>query len=271
MINDCRKSGLLPVDFTAADESRRVEGLQGYIDTTTPEDEAENIVEGIWGSVYSYNPIDFWDGKPFYVEMVVEKIDLKSIFEPVCRHYHVPITNAKGWADINSRAGMMRRFARHEAAGRECVLLMCNVHDPGGLSISNTMLSNLTDLSEAVGWNPSALIIDRFGLNADFIEDHNLSWIDNLETSSGKRLDDPRHKDHRKSYVQSYLKKYGARKCEANALVVDIKAGRELCQQAIEAYITADDISDYDRQTHERRELVAAALPEALKAAADEL
>jgi hypothetical protein len=95
----------------------------------------------------------------------------------------------------------------------------------------------MEELSDAVGWSPTDLVVDRFGLNLDFIEANGLSWIDNLETSSGGRLDDPRHADHRKPYVQSYLAQFGARKLEANALVVRPTEGRELCRQAILKYV----------------------------------
>jgi hypothetical protein len=71
--------------------------------------------------------------------------------------------------------------------------------------------------------------IERFGLNADFIDANNLTWIDNLETSSGRRLDGDRHPDHYKPYVQDYLRRFGAKKSEANALVVAPEAGRRLC------------------------------------------
>ena len=87
----------------------------------------------------------------------------------------------------------MHRFEEMEDAGKQCVLLYCGDHDPGGLAISDFLQSNFEDLSDAVGWFPDNLIIDRFGLNYDFIEENNLTWIDNLETSSGGRLDDPRH------------------------------------------------------------------------------
>ncbi|EFM62192.1 terminase large subunit / phage terminase [Brucella sp. NF 2653] len=136
--------------------------------------------------------------------MAVEKIDLKSLFAPVCAEYRVPLANMRGSSDINSRAAMMRRFAKHEAEGRQCVLLYAGDHDPAGLRISDFLHKNLADLSNAVGWNPERLIIDRFGLNADFIHRHGLTWIDNLETGSGGKLDDPRHPDHRKAYVQDY-------------------------------------------------------------------
>src|SRR6202022_3389313 len=186
-----------------------------------------------------------WDDQEFYIELVVEKVDLKSLFGPIASWFHVPITNIAGWCDINCRAGMMRRFAEHERAGRQCILLYCGDHDPGGLHISDFVRANLADLTNAVGWHPEDLIIDRFGLNADFIERYGLTWVGNLETSSGKSLADPRHPDHRKIYVQDYLRKFGARKVEANALVVRPKEGRMLCQEAILRYLPADAVSRY--------------------------
>jgi hypothetical protein len=41
---------------------------------------------------------------------------------------------------------------------------------------------------------------------------------------------DPRHTDHGKAYVQDYFRRYGARKVEANALVVAPELGRDLCR-----------------------------------------
>jgi hypothetical protein len=99
-------------------------------------------------------------------------------------------------------------FKRHEAEGRQDVLLNCCDHDPGGLNISEFLRSNLNDLARAVNWRPNKLIIERFGLNYDFIEAQRLTWIDNL------------HPDHNKPYVENYLKQFGARKVEANALVL---------------------------------------------------
>jgi hypothetical protein len=84
------------------------------------------------------------------------------------------------------------------------------------------------------------LIIDRFGLNKDFIDELGLTWIDNLETSSGKSLADPSHHDHNQDYVQNYIKQFGARKCEANALVVRPAEGRALCRAAITKYVAED-------------------------------
>ena len=257
VINDCRKSGLLPLDITAVDKNRVAEGVQ-WISSGTPEYIAQEAVDSIELEAYRYVPEAFWERQNCYIEMAVEKIDLKTLFEPVCREYHIPLTNSRGWADIHSRAAMMERFAEWEGKGKDCILLYCGDHDPGGLNISESIQNNLQDLEDAIGWAPWGLNIDRFGLNYDFIQANKLSWVDNLETSSGDRLDSPMHRDHRKPYVQSYIREFGVRKCEANALVTRPKAGRQLCRDAILKYIdedTAEEYSDYiDEQQEEVRE-----------------
>jgi hypothetical protein len=93
-------------------------------------------------------------------------------------------------------------------------------------------------LARAVGWSPDNLIIERFGLDYDFIEREGLTWIENLATSKGEYpLDHKRHPDHHKPYVQDYLRKYGVRKVESDALLKRPEAGRELCRKAILKYV----------------------------------
>jgi hypothetical protein len=148
----------------------------------------------------------------------------------------------------------MRRFAYWERRGKQCVLLHCGDHDPGGLQISEFLRSNLNDLKETVGWSPDNLHIDRFGLNYDFIQRHRLTWIDNLITGSGGDLADENHPDHEKPYVKNYLDKFGARKVEANALVVRPQAGRKLCRDAILRYVPQTAITEFEQQLDLRQE-----------------
>ena len=254
LITDCRKTGDLPLDICAEDNSRETIGLQGDLNDPDVEAEAASWIDYVRDHAHqTYTPFSFWDDLNVYVEVAVEKLDLRNLFESVCAEFYVPNTNFKGWSDLNSRAAMMRRFKQHEAAGRQCVLLLCNDHDPGGLHISESMRSNLGDLSAPVGWSPDDLIIERFGLNLDFIEANNLTWIDNLETSSGGRLDDPRHPDHDKRYVQDYIAAFGVRKCEANALVVAPEIGRQLCRDAILRHVSADAPRRYQRRLQTAR------------------
>jgi len=148
---------------------------------------------------------------------------------------------------------MMRERA---AEGQRCVLLYCGDHDPAGLNISKSLRKNLAELLTHREWLElmDHLTIDRFGLNADFIAEHHLTWIDNLKTGSGGDLADPRHKDHRCDYVQSYIARYGARKVEANALVVRPDAGRKLCRDTILKYLSANAPDSYREALEEHRE-----------------
>jgi hypothetical protein len=261
-ITDCRKSGDLPLDICAEDASRETIGVE-QIDSKDVPDKAESLINRLRNHAHEqYMPISFWDYLDVYIEVATEKLSLRNLFEPVCREFHVPITNLKGWSDLNARAAMMRRFAYWAARGTKCVLLLCGDHDPGGLQITETMRKNLEDLSRAVGWSPENLVINRFGLNAPFIDRHGLTWIDNLETSSGGRLDDPDHADHGKQYVQQYIEQFGVRKCEANALVVVPDVGRQLCRDAILRHVPAAAVERYERKLDGLRQQLREALRE---------
>ena len=132
-------------------------------------------------------PISLWDELDVYIEVATEKLDLRNLFEPVCHELHVPITNFKGWSDLNARAAMMRRFAYWARRGKKCVLLLCGDHDPGGLHITEKMLKNLKTSPGRSAGRACESSHHSIWLNADFIDENGLTWIDNLETSSGGR------------------------------------------------------------------------------------
>jgi hypothetical protein len=263
LITECRKNGLLPYDFVTEDERRAADGVEA-IDYENPDDEVDHAIDELLHRHEGYRPFSFWDGVDTYVEMAVEKVDLKSLFEPICLEHHVRIKNCAGWSDVNSRCTMMLRFKAMEEQGKQCVLLYCGDFDPGGLNISNFIRKNFEDLSEAVGgWRPDKLIIERFGLNLDFINKHKLTWIDNLVTGSGGRLDDPSHRDHNKPYAQNYLRQYCSkdasgnwqgRKVEANALVTRAAAAHQLCREALAKHIDEDALAAYEAELAKRRE-----------------
>jgi hypothetical protein len=239
---------MLPIDIASVDESRGF-GCIESLDNNTAEEEAEFWVDYVLNDVGNdYTPYSFWESQECYCQMLVEKIDLRKLFEPICNKLKIPIANAKGWPDIHMRAAMMQRYKFWEGKGKRPVLLYCGDFDPVGLQISDSYRNMFTDISGAVGWHPDSLIIDRFGLNYDFIQSAGLSWIENLitgNTNEEKDLADPRHKDHNKPHVQDYIKAYGARKVEANAIVVVPEMGRKLCREAIEKYVSEDAPDEY--------------------------
>jgi hypothetical protein len=241
LIAECRRQRLLPMDIVAEDGARSFDNLE-EIDDLMPEEKAGVIVRSLAHRHSYYTPISFWEDQDVYLEMLVEKVDLKSLFGPSCSRFCIPIANARGWSDLNTRWAMLERIRYWADCGKRCVILYCGDHDPAGLNISSSLRQNLAELlshSEWLGLMPH-LTVDRFGLNYDFIQAQGLTWIDNLETGSGRSLADPKHPDHRKPYVQDYLARFGERKCEANALVVRPDAGRQLCREAILKYLSED-------------------------------
>jgi len=263
LINDCRKDGHLPLDICSEDDRRVAEHLEKL--DADPKARAQQLLNYVNSADQYYHPHSFWQTQDTYVEMVVEKVDLKSLFSVVCEPFHIALTNNAGWGDLNSRAAMMKRFADWEAQGKRCVLLYCGDHDPGGLHISDLIRSNMADLSRAVGWSPDNLVIDRFGLNVGFINRHRLTWIDNLDTSKGGSLEDRNHIDHYKPYMQNYIKQFGKRKVEANALVSRPEAGRKLCRDAILKYLPAVAPNKYQATLQLPRRKLRAELKRQLK------
>jgi hypothetical protein len=240
-INNARKRGYLPVDFIAEEDARAFSGVEHPSDRSLKSIVSWMLDDVLTGHRY-YTP-DWWEGEEYYIQVVVEKIDLKSLFEPVCRDFHIPIANAKGWQSVLQRAEYAKRFKEAEDKGLKCVLLYCGDHDPDGTRISDTLRKNLEDVKDIVwsngteGYDPSDLIIDRFGLNYDFIRQNRLTWIDNLITGSGKDLNDPKHPNFKLPYLVNYKKQYGVRKCEANAIVVIPNEARELMRETIINYL----------------------------------
>lgn len=245
-INECRKLGVLPIDFVAQDESRSFDGVE--IPTTEdPITYFKRLMQGAYHAE-NYYTCDWWDGEEYYLQMLVEKIDLKSLFETICQEYHIPIATGRGWSDILQRAEMARRFKQAEERGLKCVLLYCGDFDPYGNAISDTLLKNLFDIYGGTRYDPTKLKVERFGLNFDFIEENNLTWIDNLESGSGKNM---ALMDNR--IIRDYIEQYGERKCEANALIVVPDAARNLCRESIEEWVDEDALGRFEEKEEQVR------------------
>jgi len=243
-IDEARKRGFLPLYFTAEDEMRGVSNIE------KPTETIDEFIEGWFDSFidcWMRYDISFWKDQTYYIEMLVEKLDIKELNKNVCAKYHIPIATGRGWADISQRGKMMERFRNAQENGLRPILLYEGDFDPPGLKISDQLRKNLFDIADAVGWQPTDdnLIIERFGLNYNFIEENNLSWINNLITSSGKDIGSSNHIYYDAWNVAEYIEKYGKRKCELNSLVTRPKAGRQLCEDAIKKYLGDDALSKF--------------------------
>jgi len=246
-INTCRKEGILPVNFVAEEDARAFAGVETPSGETIKELLARMLDDVLHG--YRHYSPDWMEGEHYYIQVLVEKIDLKTLYTPVCRDYRIPIANGKGWQSVLQRAEYARRFQEAERQGLKCVLLYVGDFDPDGLRISTAMMDNLEQIKDVVwadgvnGYDPKNLIIERVALNYDFILQQNYTWIDNLVTSSKKKpgkaqsLADPKHNNYKLPYVQDYLQKYGARKCESNVMITTPAIARQLLRTAIEKYL----------------------------------
>lgn len=251
-INRCRKEGLLPVDFVAEEAARAFAGVEEP-SAGTVEDTLKWMLRDVMDGSKYFTP-DWWEDEEYYIQILVEKIDLKTLFAPVCKKFKIPIANAKGWSSILQRAEYARRFKEAENAGLKCVLLYCGDHDPDGLRISDTIRKNLYDLQN-ISWNdgeegydPGNLTIERFGLNYDFIIANHYTWIDNLITGSGMNLASTAHKNNKLPYVKQYLNDIGERKCEANAIVTTPDKAKELITNEIERWLGDDALARFERK-----------------------
>lgn len=109
LINKCRETGLLPMDICAEDGARSYDHVEN-LDHDDPEIFLKEMALATRELMESYTPVSFWEDKPFYIQMWTEKIDLKSLFSPVCEEFRIPLANCRGWYDMHMRAAVMRRF-----------------------------------------------------------------------------------------------------------------------------------------------------------------
>lgn len=250
VINECRVKGILPIDFVAIDSNRSFY----FVDNIDYQEPAEYLIEWIdyvKDLEIHKKDFEFWESQEYYIQMMVEKIDVVNLYKPTCKKYHIPIANGRGWSDKNSRWILSQRFKYWESKGKKCVLLYVADHDPVGLLIANKFKKNIADLINCVdlkgntGWNPENLIVDRFAMTEEFITQNNITWIDNLTSAKGlppnKKLD----------YIKDYIASYGERKVEANVLIVIEKEAIELLENTITGYIGKTPFDEYNKAVKE--------------------
>jgi hypothetical protein len=263
-INTCRKEGVLPVDFVAEEDARAFTGVE----TPSGETIKELLRRMLYDVLHGYNHFapDWMEGESYYIQVLVEKVDLKTMFAPVCKDYRIPIANAKGWSSVLQRAEYAQRFQEAEMQGLQCVLLYVGDLDPDGLRISDAIRQNLQQISDvkwsngAGGYDPEDLIIERVGLNYDFVIKNNYSWIDNLITGRGKNLADPGHDNFNYPYIQDYLSTIGERKCESNVMITTPDIARQLLRTAIEKYLGVHAVTRFQAKRQRIQDLYQAEL-----------
>lgn len=139
LINECRKNGMLPVDIVSQNERTGTDGIE-RLAWDNVDGQCDALEKNLILAPYSYCPISFWNDQQYYVEMAVEKSDLKSLFLPTCLRWHVSITNLAGWSDLLSRSNMLVRMYNQSMEGRTPVLLY---HQGVGFNLAGTKPMNV--------------------------------------------------------------------------------------------------------------------------------
>jgi hypothetical protein len=240
---DRRKEGLIPFSLVGADTTRQLTGKDIYDQEATPREYINSQLRASLEQAAMYWPSSYWKHQHYYPIVWSEKLDVLKLFKPelpdAIRRFA-----GKGQTDINSRVAVIEECQWAKQHGLEPVILYVGDHDPSGIKISDGIADNLRQIAEVMDWEwELEEMVDnerivRFGLNADFINLNNLLWIDGLETSRDEAkgtndLANPKHPDHEKDYVQSYLLEFGARKCESNALIAKPEAARYLISNVL--------------------------------------
>ena len=259
-IQKCRLLGFLQPGFILEEEGHEVErqkdDSQSVEDYTNGQyEDYQNAGEYFKESWRFYDGVSFWDMQGCYIQILVEKVELKSLFRKICKKYRIPIANLRGWGSMEQKAVMAEKFREMEQEGKKPVLLTCGDFDPAGLCISAVLKKQFKEYELFTGWNPDNLQVERIGLDYDFIQENKLTWIDNLISASKKDISNPKHEFYINNVygVRDYIAKYGARKCEANAVVIVPELGRKMLQDSIDDFLGADAYSKYETIIYERK------------------
>lgn len=260
---DRRKEGLIPFELVADDTTRKLEGHDTYDGEGTPREYISRQLREALKQAAMYWPASYWKTQTYFPILWAEKQDLVKLFEPelpaAVRRFA-----SKGQPDVNSRVKLIKDFKWAEDNGLKPVILYCGDHDPMGLQISNNIAENLRELAGVLGWSESLEWMEsdgrivRFGLNAEFIENADLLWIDGLETSSGDDLARKGHKHHKFDYVQKYLEEFGERKVEANALIANPTAARALIREELWRWLSHAGAEQWKSENEEASKDAAA-------------
>jgi hypothetical protein len=85
LITECRKNGRLPLNFWRDDDSSRDFRNIEHLHDPDPDLQAQRVMDYVERAHKTYEPVSFWDYQNSYVQLLVEKVGLKNLFDPVLR------------------------------------------------------------------------------------------------------------------------------------------------------------------------------------------
>ena len=173
---------------------------------------------------------DLLQSQDKFIEICVEKDALSSIFTRAAGPYGVSVLPAKGFNSV-SALNEYRDRVKHWGAGKKPVLLYFGDFDPSGMAMLEAMQTTLKDEMDLPG-----VEYKRVALLEKDIADYNLPY-------------DPDAIKKKDSRTKEFVKKYGPKAVELDALPPDVLTDR--IKKAIEAEL---DMGAFDKEVEKHLE-----------------
>lgn len=86
---------------------------------------------------------DLQQSQPNHIEIVAEKLTVRSIVESVAGRYSIPVTIGRGYCSIDPRRALAQRF--HRSGREKLVVLLVSDFDPDGEQIAQSFARSMRD------------------------------------------------------------------------------------------------------------------------------
>lgn len=139
-MDKARWDDLIEMDYFV-DRERDTEG-ETKNEHIEVEDAIEEGKENIKAWMNFYN-LERWSNQPYYVEVLIEKKALQSVFEKPCRRMDVALSACKGYPSLTFLHDVKERIDAAVTNDHEVVLLYFGDYDPSGEDIPRSIEDNL--------------------------------------------------------------------------------------------------------------------------------
>jgi hypothetical protein len=262
-ITNWRLWGLMPIEWVSEDESRSIQRDYYSLinnDITAQDAVLAKLLELKKQQAPIHQPLSPWADQERYIIIASEKSDVAEMLATALPNY-VPWMGLGGQPDIHSRVALLQLAADAIDEGKIPTIIYVGDHDLGGYKIAGGMMGDtpvtkvdnkkrvpagyLENVRECELAADCLGITDqiefqRVGINLDWCEQNGIKLIDNLITTGKKCLSDPTHKGHNDIMNQAYIRQFGVRKAECNALFAQPAAARAWIQDIFWQYADRD-------------------------------
>lgn len=223
-----RVAGLIPWD--AIEDSTRPTDLFSAFRNPASffQHEFNNYLDGYWRNLLQ--------SQPDHIEIVAEKLTVRSILEEVAREHTMPLTVSRGMSSLPPKRDIYRRYRN---SGKErLILLVVSDLDPAGMTISEDLVKSF-----------------RRDFDVQKIDAYKVSLT--IEQVRGFGLEPSMEAKKKSPSYREYVRRYGT----TNAYELEAMEPADLADsltKAIEQVIDVDAFnSELEKEQHDAAEIIA--------------